>query len=76
MLHILNRVHPIIVQHMDSCLITFYFQKIVYSLADNESVYSVKGTINNLVTLGLDGEHMCYLIARVRQLLLKVGKNI
>ena len=51
----------------DECFSIFYFQKIVYSLADNESVYSVKGTINNLVTLGLDGEHMCYLIARVRK---------
>ena len=46
----------------------FPLQKLVIGIADNESVYSMKGAINNLISLGLDGEHMCYLIARVRVL--------
>ena len=34
-------------------------------LKEVESTYSVNMTINQLISLGLDGEHMCYIIARV-----------
>ncbi len=44
------------------------FQKLVSSLAQNENVLSVKTTISNIITLGLDGDHMCCLIAKASQL--------
>ena len=31
-----------------------------------QSAASLKTVLNSIIALGLDGEHMCYLIARVR----------
>lgn len=41
-------------------------QDLLHVIYKPQSAFSLKAVINNIIALGLDGEHMCYLIARVR----------
>ena len=40
-------------------------QTLLELLEEAHSAYSIRTTLNSLTTLGLEGEHMCFLIARV-----------
>jgi len=57
-------------QHSMLCLFCILltmniFQNLLQIIRDNTSVHDVKASLSNLVSLGLEGEHMCYLITRV-----------
>ena len=40
-------------------------QNLLSGVNQPQSAFSLKSVLNNIIALGLDGEHMCYLIARV-----------
>ncbi|CAL1545823.1 unnamed protein product, partial [Lymnaea stagnalis] len=46
------------------CTLGYLVQKIVKMLESCTGVSSLHVVINNIITLGLEGEHMCYMLAR------------
>lgn len=44
---------------------TFLFQKIITTLDEANEPGTLATAMRTIVTLGLEGEHMCYIIARV-----------
>ena len=45
-------------------------QGIITRMMESHSDYTLKSSINHLISLGLEGEHMCYIIARVSTIFL------
>ena len=46
-------------------MVMFCFQQIVKMMDSSCGVLSLHVVINNIITLGLEGEHMCFMLARV-----------